>query len=166
MGEGEGNEVGVWGSLRYLGQDKLRGPSTPLSDSASSLLFFNPTPLNSVVLIDVIAFLVFFLGTPSPISKMRVGFKESGGGERSTVCVWGQGEVNREMDVGEVSAFPGPCPQTPRLGSGQSRGDLMAQAPHSPCNLLHSHPSPPIHHQMPLCRSVLTKSLGYFTLIL
>lgn len=80
---------------------------------------------------------------PFPIFKMRVGFKEHDDRERSTVCVWGQGEVNREMDVGEVSAFPGPCPQTPRPGSGQSRGDLMAQAPHSPCNLLHSHPSPP-----------------------
>lgn len=37
--------------------------------------FFNPKPLKAVVLIDVIAFLVFFLVIPSPISKMGEGLR-------------------------------------------------------------------------------------------
>lgn len=78
------------------------------------IYFLNPKSLKAVVLIDVIAFLVFFLGIPSPISKMRGGLNENAGGGRGAVCVW-EGAVKRDSRA--VSAFPVPGSRTLPPGS-------------------------------------------------
>lgn len=96
---------------------------------------------------DVTAFLIY-LGIPSPISKMGVGFKENGGGRRGTACVWEGGWTGRWTCVVRWAPSLGPVwGLHSEAGLCLVRGGLMAQALHSPCHLL----TPPYHRL--LCES-------------
>lgn len=111
----------------------------------------------------MIAFLVFFLGIPSPISKMGGGFKENDGGGRGNECVWeGGGEPGDGRAGGE--RLPGAASADSAAGLRAVRGDLMAQAPDSPSAVLRLLRHAPPHQTMRW--SILLKPLGYFTSIL